>query len=126
MVLVRPGPRGVVEVRLTLDGRVGREPLVVDGQVDRVDAVRVEAEPLDDALADPLADDDDVRRPARRPVVRQAPEQPLAAWEERGQIEVLDVEQRENSRALGRRHGDGERVVDDVGSREPLAEATGA
>ena len=91
-----------------------------------MDAVRVEAEPLDDALAHPLADDDDVRRPARRPVVRQAPEQPLAAWEESGQIEVLDVEQRENGRALDRRHRDGERVVDDVGSREPLAEATGA
>ena len=90
-----------------------------------MDAVEVEAEPLDDALAHPLADHDDVRRPARRPVVCQAPEQPLAAWEERRQIEVLDVEQRENGRPLDRRQGS-ERVVDDVGGREPPAEATEA
>ena len=40
VVLVRPRARGVEEERLALDRRVGREALVVDAEVDRVDARR--------------------------------------------------------------------------------------
>ena len=81
VVLVRPRPGGVVEERLARDGGSGREPLVVDAEVDGVHAIGVEPEPLDDAALHPLADHDDMRRAACRPVVREPPKEPLAAGE---------------------------------------------
>ena len=59
VVLVRPGPRGVEEERLARDARVGREALVVDAEVDRVDALGIEPEPRDHAVLHPLADHHD-------------------------------------------------------------------
>ena len=58
----------------------------------------------------------------RRAVVGQAAEEALAAREEVGHIEVLDVQQRQHGRAVDGRHRDRERVVDDVGALEEPAE----
>ena len=63
VVLVRPGTRGVEEQRLVRDVRRGRETRVIDAQPHRVDVLRIEAEPLDDPLADELADHDHLGRP---------------------------------------------------------------
>ncbi len=93
VVLVRPRTGGVEEQRLALDVRRGREARVVDAQPHGVDVRRIEPEPLDDPLADELADHDHLGRPARGAVVGELPEQPLAAREELGEVQVLDVEQ---------------------------------
>ena len=126
VVLVRPRSGGVEEERLPCDGRVGREALVVDREVDRVHALRVEPEPLDDPAARPLADHDHLVHLRGGAVVGQLAEQPLAAGEERGQVEVLDVEEGQDRRPVHRRDGDGEGIVDDVGAGQPIGEGAGA
>ena len=93
--------------------------------MDRVHAPGVEAEPLDHPAPHPVADHDHLAGPRGRPVVREASKQALAAREELRQVEMLDVEERQHRRPLGRRHGHGERVVDDVGALHPLAQRAG-
>ena len=118
VVLVRPGPRRIEEERLTVDRRIGREQVVVDAEVDRVHTCGVEPEPLDNPAGDPVADHDHAVSAPCGGVVRQTAEEALTAREESGQVEVLDVEEGQHGRPPGGRHGDGERVVDDVGALE--------
>ena len=118
VVLVRPGPGRVEEERLTVDRGVGREQVVVDAEVDRVHTCGVEPEPLDNPVGDPVADHDHAVSAPCGGVVRQTAEEALTAREESGQVEVLDVEEGQHGRPPGGRHGDRERVVDDVGALE--------
>jgi len=72
MILVLPAVRGVEEERLAR-ATVRREPLVVDGQVDRAHPLGIEAEPLDQRFAGVLADRDHDPALAHRPAVHEAP-----------------------------------------------------
>ena len=125
VVLVRPRPRGVVEERLPRVGLRGAEARVVDAEMDRVDALGVEAEPLDDAGANPVADHDHPIRARGGPVVREASKEALAAREELRQVQMLDVEEGQHRRAVGRRHRHGERVVHDVRASDALSQGAG-
>src|SRR6185436_4101253 len=87
-------------------------------EVDRVHTCGVEPEPLDNPVGDPVADHDHAVSAPCGGVVRQTAEEALTAREESGQVEVLDVEEGQHGRPPGGRHGDGERVVDDVGALE--------
>ena len=102
VVLVRPGPGRIEEERLTVDRRIGREQVVVDAEMDCVHAGGVEPEPLDHPVGDPVADHDHAVGAPCGGVVRQPAEEALAAREELGQVEVLDVEKREDGRTAGR------------------------
>jgi len=118
VVLVGPRPRGVEEEGLTRDVGHRREPLVVDAEVDGVDADGVQAESLDDARLHPFADHDHAVGSPCRAVVGEPSEQALAPRKEPGQVEVLHIEQRQHRREVEAWKRNGQRVVDDAGTVE--------
>ncbi len=124
VVLVWPRPRGVEKERLARRFGVGAEALGVDAQVHRMNALRSDAESLDHAFLHPIADHHHLVGSPGRPVVGEPAEEPLAAREQLREVQVLRVEQRQHGRTAGGRHGNGERVVDDVGLFETAPERT--
>ncbi len=124
VVLVRPRSGRVEEKRLALP--IPRcETAVVDAERDRVDALGRDAEPLDHAPAHELAVDNDDVSVARRALIREAAVGALGAAEELGQVEVLEIEERDNARCVDLRHGDRERVVEHVDVFETAADPPG-
>ena len=118
VILVRPWPGWVEEERLARHRGLGREAREVDAEVDRVHPLRIQFEPLDRPFAHPLADHDHLVGPPCSAVVGEPPEEPLASREELRQIEVLDVEERDDSGTRHRRNRHGERIVHDLGCLE--------
>ena len=119
MVLVRPRVRRVEEERLA---RLvaGLEELVVEPQVDHLDAIRLELHPLDEALLHVPADRDHRAGVVERPAVREPAVEPLGPGEELRVEEVLDVEQAHCGRRLvDPREHDREREVDRVELVQP-------
>ena len=125
VILVRPRPGGVQQQRLALLGP-GSEARVVDAVVDDPDPAGRDPEPLDHPVADERRRDDDRLRRARRAVVGERAERPLAAREELRQIQVLEVLQRHHAGGRDRRNADRERVVDDAGRPQMPAQAARA
>ena len=90
--------------------------------MDDPDPFRVEPEQLDRAVAHEGADHDHAVGAAHRAVPRNGAERALGAREEVRQVEVLEVEQRDDRRFTHGRNAKRERVVHHVGRSEARAQ----
>ncbi len=113
VVLVRPGPCGVQHDRLGLFV-TEREHRMVDRERHDVHTRGIEVEQLDGSRAHELARDDDRCSASSGAVVGDAPERPARRAEELREIAVLRVVERDDSRRLRPRRGDGQRIVEHV------------
>jgi hypothetical protein len=96
---------------------------VVEPLRDDANPLRLDAEVLDRAAADEIADHDHTGCAAYRPVPGHPAKCLLAPREHGRQVEVLEVVQRHDARLVDRRNADRQRVVHHIGACESCAQA---
>jgi hypothetical protein len=117
---MRPGACRVEQERFAY-AAVRVEDGRVDSMMDDADASWIEPEIAYRTVAHKRAWNDHPIGVTSGAIVREPPEQPHVTGYKRWKVEVQQVVQRHDPRLRRRRHGNRERVVDDVGRGERIA-----